>query len=154
MMAVRIGVQFGEGTAGIRVPGGRRALARDVRTGVRAAFEARAEPNGNISVTLLDDRPMSRLNREYLDHEGPTDVLSFPLFAPGEPVVGDVYLGLEQAERQAAALGVPFREEIVRLAVHGVLHVLGMDHAPGVRRASSALWRLQERIVKHWRTGA
>jgi probable rRNA maturation factor len=152
-MPVRVGVQFGDGTGGIRVPGGRRSLARDVRGAVRAAFEARAEPGGVVSVTLLDDPPMSRLNERYLGHEGPTDVLSFPLFEPGEAVIGDVYIGIEQAGRQAAALGVPFREEIVRLAAHGALHVLGMDHPEGAGRRSSVMWRLQERIVERWRAG-
>jgi len=153
-MPVRVGVQFGAGTGRIRVPGGRRALARDVRDAVRAAFGARDEPAGVVSVTLLDDPPMSELNLRYLSHDGPTDVLSFPLFGPGEPVVGDVYIGIEQAARQAAALDVPFREEIVRLAAHGALHVLGMDHPGGARRRSSAMWRLQERIVTRWRASA
>jgi len=153
-MPVRVGVQFGEGTGRIRVPGGRRSLAVAIRTVVRAAFAARESAGGLVSVTLLADAAMSALNEQYLGHEGPTDVLSFPLFEPGEAVVGDVYIGLEQAARQAAALDVPFREEIVRLAVHGALHVLGMDHPDGGRRHSSSMWRLQERIVERWKAGA
>lgn len=153
-MPVRVGVQFGEDTGRIRVPGGRRPLAGEIRAAVRAAFEAREETGGLVSVTLLADAAISALNRQYLGHEGPTDVLSFPLFESGEPVVGDVYIGLEQATRQAAALGVPLREEIVRLAVHGALHVLGMDHPDGGPRHASAMWRLQERIVERWKAEA
>ena len=153
-MPVRIGVQFGEGTGRIRVPGGRRSLAGEIRTAVRATFEARLETGGQVSVTLLANAPVSALNRRYLGHEGPTDVLSFPLFEPGEPVLGDIYIGLEQAARQAAALGVPLREEVVRLAVHGTLHVLGMDHPAGGRRHASAMWRLQEHIVERWKAEA
>jgi len=146
-MAVRLSVQFGE-TAGIRVPGGRPALRRDVRRAVRAALAVRGVAEAELSVTLLADGGIAALNRRFLRHTGPTDVLSFPLFGPGEPVVGDIYIGLEQAMRQAAALGIPLPEEIARLAVHGTLHVLGMDHPDGPRRKASAMWRLQERIVQ------
>jgi probable rRNA maturation factor len=66
-------------------------------------------------------------------------------------VLGDVCIGIEQAARQASALDVPFREEMMRLAVHGTLHILGMDHPTGPRRSASAMWRLQEKIVARLR---
>jgi probable rRNA maturation factor len=87
------------------------------------------------------------LNREYLSHEGPTDVISFPLFAENESVVGDVYVGAQQAARQAAANAVPIAEELLRLTVHGVLHVLGYDHPDGEERLHSDMWQVQEKIV-------
>jgi probable rRNA maturation factor len=95
----------------------------------------------------LDDRGIAELNERYLSHDGPTDVLSFPLYDQNEPPIGDVYIGIEQACRQAAALGVDPLEELTRLAVHGTLHVLGHEHPEGMGREKSAMWRLQERIV-------
>jgi probable rRNA maturation factor len=74
-------------------------------------------------------------------------VLSFALYEPGEPPVGDVYIGLEQALRQAEEAGIDPREEVARLAVHGSLHVLGHDHPKGVGRTRSAMWIMQEQIV-------
>jgi probable rRNA maturation factor len=102
---------------------------------------------GEISVTLLPDADIRALNEEYLSHDRPTDVLAFSL---GEPrrVVGDVYIGVEEAVRQATDLGVALDEELTRLAIHGVLHVLGHDHPAGLERASSPMFVLQERLLR------
>lgn len=127
---------------------------------VQGVLEREGVPAAEISVTLLDDGAIRRLNREYLDRDRPTDVLAFDLRDPAEPspaalpgsplpVVGDIYLGLDQAKRQALREGVPLTEELIRLAVHGTLHVLGWDHpeTPGARDAS-AMFRRQEELVE------
>ena len=116
---------------------------------VRAALDARGVERAELSVTLVRDAEIRTLNREHLGHDRPTDVIAFGLWQPGDPiVVGDVYVGLDQALRQAEELGVSASEELIRLAVHGTLHVTGMDHpeAPEAR-PDSAMYRLQERIV-------
>lgn len=118
-----------------------------VRRAALAVLEAEAVEDANISVALLDDDRIAELNRRYLDHEGPTDVLSFPLYGPGEDPAGDVYIGYEQALRQAKELGVPVSEELARLAVHGTLHVLGYTHPEGEEREGSELWRRQEAVL-------
>lgn len=100
-----------------------------------------------LSIALLGDEEIARMNREYLDHEGPTDVISFALPAPGGMRVGDVYIGAEQARRQAAELAVPFAEELLRLAVHGTLHVLGHEHPEG-EREGSPMYLLQEELLR------
>jgi probable rRNA maturation factor len=101
-----------------------------------------------ISLTLLDDDEIARLNRDYLGHEGPTDVITFPLEGPVVTVVGDVYIGMEQAARQAGELGVPLREELLRLAVHGTLHVLGNDHPSGEDRETASMYLRQEELLR------
>ena len=101
-----------------------------------------------ISVALLADPDIRSLNREHLGHDAVTDVISFALHDPGEPVLGDVYLGGEQARRQAREEGVSEAEELVRLAVHGTLHVLGWDHPEEAEaRVGSPMWQRQERLV-------
>ncbi|MFO8174091.1 MAG: rRNA maturation RNase YbeY [Longimicrobiales bacterium] len=102
---------------------------------------------GEISLTFLDDDGIRTLNHEYLDRDRPTDVLAFPLHEPGQAIVGDVYVGYEQARRQSGAEGVPLEEELVRLAIHGSLHVLGHDHPPGEDRWASPMFRIQEEIL-------
>lgn len=99
-----------------------------------------------ISVTLLDDAAISALNREYLGKDRPTDVIAFAL-GDGPDPLGDVYIGMDQALRQAGELGVTPEEELVRLAVHGTLHVLGHDHPEGSERTGSPMFILQERLV-------
>jgi probable rRNA maturation factor len=101
-----------------------------------------------VTVTFLGPTRMRALNREHLGHDRTTDVISFALPTPDGGLVGDVYVCRAVAASQAKALGVPLREELVRLVVHGTLHVLGHDHPAGAGRTRSAMWRKQERYVK------
>ena len=91
---------------------------------------------------------MRRLNRKHKHHDRTTDVLSFALAMPDGRLAGDVYICRAVASVQAREAGVPLREELVRLVVHGVLHVLGYDHPEDDGRERSAMWRRQERYVR------
>lgn len=122
-------------------------LEEELRRAVRLTLEAAGEPvAGELSVTCLDETRIAELNREWLDREGPTDVLAFEMGDEGE-LLGDVYVCPAVARRAAAEEGVPFREELIRLAVHGTLHVLGHDHPEEGDRWSSPMFRLQEELV-------
>jgi probable rRNA maturation factor len=114
-----------------------------------AALQARSIEQAEISVALLGDEDIRELNARHLGHDWVTDVISFALWQPGDPVVvGDIYIGAGQAERQALDEGVSLEEELVRLVVHGTLHVTGMDHPDGAEaRAGSPMYVLQESIV-------
>jgi probable rRNA maturation factor len=101
-----------------------------------------------VTVTFLGPARMRRLNREWLGHDRETDVIAFALPAPAGGLYGDVYICPSVARAQAQALGVPAREELCRLVVHGTLHVLGYDHPAGAGRLRSPMWRRQERYVK------
>lgn len=137
---------------GVRLPIARARLA-DV---ARATLRAEKVSDALLSIAVLGDRGIAALNRRHLGQRGPTDVISFGFArsATGAPVVGDVYIGLDAARRNAAAAGVPLREELVRLVVHGVLHVLGHDHADGAERVDSDMWQRQERLVRRLTTAA
>lgn len=139
---------MGPARARVRVARGRfaRAPVRLVSRAVEKVLAALAQPGLEISVALLGDDEMRDLNRRYLGEDAPTDVLAFALGEADERV-GDVYVGFEQARRQAAELGVPFAEELARLAIHGTLHVLGYDHPDGVERERSPMFELQERLL-------
>lgn len=130
------------------VIGGRRrplpdATVRRVVAGV-LAHERR---DAFISVTFLGRDAMRRLNRDYKGHDRPTDVIAFPLAAAGGRTVGDIYLCGWVAAREAARRGLRAREELVRLLVHGTLHVLGWEHPEDESRERSPMWRRQERLV-------
>jgi probable rRNA maturation factor len=103
---------------------------------------------GEVSVTCLDDDAIRAMNLTYLDRDRPTDVIAFSLGEPDGPVLGDIYLGIDQAGRQARELGISFSEEVVRLAIHGTLHVLGHDHPSGDERLESPMFALQERLLR------
>lgn len=144
-MAVDVQVNEEAGRAA-RDSFGAHDLTALVERAARATLEDRGVSAGELSLTLMDDAGMGSMNRQWTGREGPTDVLSFTLNEPGEPLVGDVYVGLDRAAAQAAELGEPPARELVRLAVHGTLHVLGWDH-PEEGRESSEMWAHQERIV-------
>ena len=138
-------------------------MARRVLVWERAA-------GARVEVTLLDGAAMRRLNRRATGRRGLTDVLAFALPQPDGKLLGDVYICPQAARRwlnsvadkaspvagragnwQPAAPHLD--EELVRLAVHGTLHVLGYDHPDGVGRMRSAMWRRQERYVRRLLNG-
>jgi len=147
-MANRVRVQLG---AALR---SRRADAPDADArkllvrAARAALRLEKIRESEISVTLLDDAEIADMNQRFLSHDGPTDVISFELYGDGETPVGDIYIGVEQAQRQAAQLGVALTEELARLTVHGVLHVLGHEHPDDEARLTSPMWRAQEQVLR------
>jgi probable rRNA maturation factor len=112
-------------------------------------------PDMELSLLLVDQPTITALNREHLGEEGATDVLAFPIDEPGESpagvpaVLGDVVLCPAVAERQAADAGHRVRDELRLLTVHGILHLLGMDHAePGEERE---MFGLTDRLLDSYR---
>lgn len=131
---------------GVGVP--RDLIRRALRETLRREGHLRAE----LSVTLVGDAEITRLHERYLGSAGVTDVLAFALHEGDDEPLGDVYIGHAQARRQAADTGVEPDEELVRLAVHGALHVLGYDHPPGPERNGSEMFRVQEEVVRGLRS--
>jgi probable rRNA maturation factor len=101
-----------------------------------------------ISITFLGRDAMRRLNAAHKGQDRPTDVLTFPLEGPSSQIIGDVYICAAVARQEAHALGIPWREELIRLVIHGTLHALGREHPEGARRTRSAMWRRQERYLE------
>lgn len=90
--------------------------------------------DSGVDIILIDDVFMKRLNKKFIRRNKTTDVLSFgmreeKLDAFKYPSLGDVYVCLDQAKRQAEEYGVGFEEEVKLLVAHGVLHLLGYDHS-------------------------
>ncbi len=110
----------------------------------------RAPAHSHVDITLLSAADMRRLNRRATGRRGITDVIAYPLPQPDGRLVGDVYICPAAAQR-VAARGTALDEELVRLAVHGTLHVLGYDHPDGSGRTRSLMWRRQERYVRRLR---
>ena len=108
------------------------------RKALKGALEALKTELGvgdkQLTVVLTDDAEIRALNRDHLDVDGPTDVLSFPLFELGDegfpdvPHLGDIVISLDTARRQADAAGHPLEHEVATLAAHGLTHLLGYDH--------------------------
>ena len=124
------------------------ADAARVEAAVRHVLRAEGVESAEISVALVSDAEIAALNLDYLHHEGPTDVISFALHEAGDPPLGDIYVGVEQAARQAAEFGATPADEVIRLAVHGTLHVLGWEHPEGDGRTESEMFSRQEELLR------
>jgi len=103
--------------------------------------------NADLTIVLTNDEQLHQLNLQFLGLDTPTDVLSFPA---GEvdpdtdrPYLGDVIISVERA--QAQALDHPLEDELRLLVVHGVLHLLGHDHAEQADKVT--MWRIQKEVL-------
>ena len=118
----------------------------------RAAQVALAHESvsGDITVLLADNPRLQELNRDYLGIDAPTDVLSFPASETdpetGAPYLGDILISIPRAEEQAQSGGHPLEAELQLLVVHGVLHLLGYDHADAKEKAK--MWKSQAEILE------
>lgn len=112
---------------------------------------ASEKADSGVDVILIDDKFMKELNKKFTGRNGTTDVLSFGM-REGEgdateyPSLGDVYVSLDQAKRQAEEYGVDFGQEVARLVTHGLLHLLGYDHAD--KSAANAMKKTEEIYLK------
>lgn len=115
----------------------------------RSTLAAERVRDAMLSITFLGNAAMARINSRHLGHKGATDVISFGFSGSGKrsPVVGDIYIAPNVARANARENGVPIREEIARLVVHGTLHVLGYEHPESDARTASAMWKRQERLL-------
>jgi probable rRNA maturation factor len=127
----------------------------------QAAFvlrRLRIHRQAELSLVLIDELSMAALHEQWMDESGPTDVLSFPMDELRPPddddvaepgLLGDVVICPAVAARQAEAAGHDLRDEIGILLTHGILHLLGYDHAePDEERL---MFGLQGQLVAEWR---
>ena len=119
-----------------------------VRRAAEAALADAATSAVELGVVLADDERMRMLNRTWRGKDNATNVLSFPAPASGkgEPrMLGDVVLAYETVVREAAEQGIPARDHLMHLAVHGVLHLLGYEHEND--RDAEAMERREREIL-------
>lgn len=93
---------------------------------VRKVLKGEAKETGGVNVVFCDDRKMLELNRRFRQISKPTDILSFPF--DDSDLLGEIYISIETAIRQAKEIGHSVEMEIKRLLVHGTVHLLGHDH--------------------------
>ena len=119
----------------------------------------RVHPQAELCIKAVDEATIAELNQQWMEKEGPTDMLAFPMdeLRPGlvneepeEGVLGDLVLCPEVAVRQGETAGHGRDAELELLTVHGILHLLGYDHAePDEHRV---MFGLQDDLLAQWRT--
>jgi len=130
---------------------------RQLKGTAQKLLRAVGRPGSEISVLLTDDASIRELNRTHRGKDKPTDVLSFPVLRHSfgeaqDEMLGDIAISVETARRQAADYDAPLQNEIYRLLIHGLLHVLGHDHHEPAERAAMEAEerRLASAIAMPW----
>ena len=102
-----------------------------------------------LSIALVSDAQIRRLNKLYRNKDKPTDVLSFPIGEKVEDwlILGDIVISVDTAKRQAKEFGYSLEEELKRLLVHGLVHLLGYDHELGGEEEKK-FFELEEFVLK------
>ena len=120
--------------------------------------QMRVHPQAELCIKAVDEPTIAGLNEKWMEKEGPTDVLAFPMdeLRPGlvneeleEGMLGDLVLCPAVAERQAVTAGHSTHDEIELLTVHGILHLLGYDHAEPDEHKE--MFGLQAQLLAEWR---
>lgn len=123
--------------------------AKILRDAARAALQHQAAGAGSLTLALTGDEALQTLNKQYLGHDYPTDVLSFPSEADDPDVAGryfgDIAISFPRALAQAQTGGHAVEAELQLLTVHGVLHLLGHDHATAGDK--DQMWTAQAEIL-------
>ncbi len=129
---------------------------RLLRSRARALLAALSHARSELSVALVEDAEIARLNQAYRGKAGPTDVLSFsllegPAVAHRGALLGDVVIGVETADGQARRGRRTLDDEVARLLIHGTLHLLGHDHerpdeARTLRAEERRLWKVVKEV--------
>lgn len=120
-----------------------RRVARLVRL---AARRLSIRTCGTISVTFITSRRMRQLNKRFLRHDRPTDVLSFRY--EREPVIGEIIIAPREAKAYARRYGIPYEEELARYVVHGLLHWLGHEDATAAQRRK--MRAMEDQLLKSY----
>ena len=122
---------------------------KKIRQTVHVILNALDFPNGEISILLVDDPQISKLNQEYLNRKGPTNVIAFPMregeFSHLSPqLLGDVVISLDTAARESADAGLKMQKRFNELLVHGILHLFGYEHEKSEQKAQIMEEKTQE----------
>ena len=132
------------------IPDFRRVFMPDIlERAAKAALLQQSAPDADLTLVLTGDAQLQALDRDFLGKDSPTDVLSFPAFETdpetGRPYLGDIIISVPRAESQSIAAGHPLESELSLLVVHGVLHLLGHNHAAAEER--NRMWAAQSEIL-------
>ena len=114
-----------------------------------AALSQQSAPDADLTLVLTGDAQIQALDREFMGKDAPTDVLSFPAAEEdpetGRQYLGDIIISVPRAEAQCLAGGHSLEDELSLLVVHGVLHLLGHDHADPQEKAR--MWAAQSAVL-------
>ena len=103
---------------------------------------------GEVAYVFVDDEEILRVNRQYLQHDYYTDIITFD-YCEGDTISGDLFISLDTVRSNAAELGVPYGQELRRVIIHGILHLCGINYkGPGEREIMEAA---ENKALEAWK---
>jgi len=132
------------------IPDFRRVFMPDIlERAAKVALLQQSAPDADLTLVLTGDAQLQALDRDFLNKDAPTDVLSFPACETdpetGRRYLGDIIISVPRAEAQSITAGHSLEAELSLLVVHGVLHLLGHDHAGAEEKAR--MWAVQSEVL-------
>ena len=103
-----------------------------VKSAVNEVFSGEAMTISSISVLFISDDEIIEVNKKYLDHNFTTDVITFPLSENSDPIEGEIYISIDTTRRNSVEFGVSHKSELLRVAIHGALHLSGYDDSTSI----------------------
>jgi probable rRNA maturation factor len=133
----------------VRRGAGKKYPARPVKNTALEVLRLVKRENVELSLALVGNPEIRKLNAQYRDKDYATDVLSFPAEdrLPGPPLLGDVVISVSKAQAQARERGRTLEEEMTTLLIHGIVHLLGYDHERSAHEAR-VMGRLERKIYR------
>ena len=121
---------------------------RDNSAWVKRVAASYGRKVGDVAYVFCDDEEILRVNRQYLQHDYYTDIITFD-YDEGDVISGDLFISLDTVRTNAEQLGLPYEQELNRVIIHGILHLCGInDKGPGEREimeaAENKAWAMRE----------
>lgn len=133
-------------------------MLEKIREKAQVILNALGSPESELSIVIVGDSEIASLNSEYLHHEGPTNVIAFPMqegeFSGVNPgLLGDVVISIDTAEKESKFAGMDIEKRFDELLVHGILHLFGYDHVSNEGEAQIMEEKSHELLILLWKDG-
>ncbi len=133
-------------------------MLEKIRKKAQVILNALGSPESELSIVIVGDSEIASLNSEYLHHEGPTNVIAFPMqegeFSGINPgLLGDVVISIDTAEKESKVAGMDIEKRFDELLVHGILHLFGYDHVTDEGEAQIMEEKSHELLSLLWKDG-
>jgi len=106
-----------------------------VKSAVNEVFSGEKVTISSISILFISDDEIIEVNKKYLDHNVTTDVITFPLSENSDPIEGEIYISIDTTRRNSEEFGVSHKSELLRVAIHGALHLSGYDDSTSILKS-------------------
>ncbi|HXD79291.1 MAG TPA: rRNA maturation RNase YbeY [Puia sp.] len=119
---------------------------RLIKDTLKKLFRSEKSPLAELQYIFVSDERLLEINRRFLGHDYYTDIVTFPLSEPGQPIVGEIYISVDRVRENAGTFKTPVHKELLRVMFHGALHLC--SHADKTNREQEKMRRLEDKYLR------